>query len=129
MGGGTASVFGGGKPGAPPARLFLDTEAHLDGVLVKLNCGPLGGGGGRPDQGTRARRAWCAFNVLREGLGEDVQSVTLVIATPSGEIVERVCPVGGSVTMEGKVGDVFTVVETRVGDKPVPVEKKQPAGA
>ena len=36
---------------------------------------------------------------------------------------------GGSVTMEGRKGEVFTVLETRIGDKPVPVEKKGAAGA
>jgi hypothetical protein len=128
MGGGTASVFGGGKPGAPPARLFLDTKAHLDGDQVLLNCGPMGGGAGK-DMGDPEEKGVVTFTVLREGVAADVDSVTLVIATPSGDVVERMCQVGGSVTMEGKKGDVFTVVETRVGDKPVPVEKKGPAGA
>ncbi len=129
MGGGTASVFAGGKPGAPPSRLFLDSAAaRLDGPLVKLNCEPLGGGSGSPIKDPDEKGV-VTFTVLREGIAADVDAVTLVIATPSGEVVERVCPVGGSVTMEGTKGDVFTVVETRVGDKSVPVEKKGPAGA
>jgi hypothetical protein len=128
LGGGTASVFGGGKPGAPPARLFLDTEAHLDGVLVKLNCGPLGGGSGSPIK-EQDPTGPVRFTVLRDGIPPEITSVTLVIATPTGEVVERVCEVGGSVTMEGKVGEVFTVVETRVGDATVPVQKITPSGA
>jgi type VI secretion system secreted protein VgrG len=128
MGGGTASVFGGGKPGAPPARLFLDTEAHLDGALVKLNCGPLGGGGGSPIKDPDETGA-VTFTVEQRGLAPDVASVTLVIATPSGEIVERECPVGGTVEMQGRIGEVFTVVEARVAGTPVPVEKKGPTAA
>jgi type VI secretion system secreted protein VgrG len=128
MGGGTASVFGGGRPPSPPARLFLDTEAHLDGVLVKLNCGPMGGGSGTPITETDEKGV-ATFTVLRQGFAKNVDAVTLVIATPSGEIVERQCPVGGSVTLEGRTGEVFTVVETRIGDTPVPVAKKQPGEA
>lgn len=127
LGGGTVSVSAGGKPGAAAGKLFLDADAHLDGTLVKLNCGPMGGGGAdvlrEKDQTGPVK-----FTVLREGIAPEVSSVTLVIATPSGEVVERECPVGGSVTMEGKKGEVFTVVETRIGDKAVPVQKQKGAG-
>ena len=42
LGGGTVACVAGGKDGLL-ARLFLDTNAHLDGApLVLLNCGPLG---------------------------------------------------------------------------------------
>lgn len=120
LGGGTVTVAAGGK-GA--GKLFLDAEAHLDGALVKLNCGAGGGAGAKVLHDTE-EKGTVRFAVLREGLPPDVTSVTLVIATPSGEVVERACPVGGSVEMEGKKGDVFTIVETRIGGKPVSLHKK-----
>ena len=120
LGGGTVTVAAGGK-GA--GKLFLDAEAHLDGALVKLNCG-AGGGPGAKVLHEAEEKGTVRFAVLREGLPPDVASVTLVIATPTGEVVERTCPVGGSVEMEGKKGDIFTVVETRIGDKLVALQKK-----
>jgi type VI secretion system secreted protein VgrG len=122
LGGGTVSVVAGGKAGAA-GRLFLDADAHLDGAYVKLNCGPMGGAGGsviRAEEETGTAR----FTVSREGIPPEIASVTLVIATPSGEVVERECPVGGTVTMEGKKGEVFTLVETRLGQQPVPFHKE-----
>jgi type VI secretion system secreted protein VgrG len=120
LGGGTVTVAAGGKAAG---KLFLDAEAHLDGALVKLNCGAGGGTGAKVLHETE-EKGTVRFAVAREGLPPDVTSVTLVIATPSGEVVERACPVGGSVEMAGKKGDVFTVVETRVGDKPVSLHKR-----
>jgi type VI secretion system secreted protein VgrG len=122
LGGGTVSVVAGGKPGAA-GKLFLDAEAHLDGALVKLNCGPKGGAGGsviRADEEVGTAR----FTVSREGIPPEITTVTLIIATPTGEVVQRECPVGGTVTMEGKKGEVFTLVETRLGKQPVPFHKE-----
>jgi hypothetical protein len=123
LGGGTVTVAAGGK-GA--GKLFLDAEAHLDGALVKLNCGSGGGAAAKVLHGAD-EKGTVRFAVLREGVPADVTAVTLVIATPSGEVVERTCPVGGSVEMEGKKGEVFTLVETRIGDKPVLLHKKASA--
>lgn len=120
LGGGTVTVVAGGKDAG---KLFLDAEAHLDGSLVKLNCGAGGGAGAKVLHDTE-EKGTVRFAVLREGLPPDVTSVTLVIATPSGEVVERTCLVGGSVEMEGQKGDVFTIVETRIGNKPVALHKK-----
>jgi type VI secretion system secreted protein VgrG len=120
LGGGTVTVAAGGKDAG---KLFLDAEAHLDGALVKLNCGAGGGAGAKVLHETE-EKGKVRFAVLREGLPPEIMSVTLVIATPSGEVVERTCPVGGIVEMEGKRGDVFTVVETRVGHKSVSMHKK-----
>lgn len=120
LGGGTVSVVGGGKGGG---KLFLDSEAHLDGALVKLNCAPAGGAGGERI-GDDHQKGSVAFTVSPDGVPQGVQSVTLVIATPTGDVVERVCAVGGTAVMEGSAGDVFTVVETRVGDKKVALQKK-----
>jgi type VI secretion system secreted protein VgrG len=120
LAGGTASVVGGGKGGG---KLFLDADAHLDGALVKLNCGPMGGGGANPVH-ENTKKATVTFTVAPDGLPPDAQTVTLLVATPTGETIERVCAVGGSISLEGNEGDVFTVVETRIGDKRIALEKK-----
>jgi hypothetical protein len=46
-----------------------------------------------------------------------------------GEVVERECPVGGSVRIEGKKGDVFTVVDTRVRGVSVQLVKQGRPGS
>jgi type VI secretion system secreted protein VgrG len=120
LAGGTAAVVGGGKGGG---RLFLDAEAHLDGALVKLNCGPSGGADAHVIHETE-QSGTAQFTILPEGAPPGVTSVTLVIATPTGEVVERTCPVGGTVQMTGNPGDVFALVETRIGDQSVAAHKK-----
>lgn len=109
----------GGKGGAL-ARLFLDAEAHLDGALVKLNCGPLGAAGGKPVDANRPQGT-VTFVLDKSAVPRGITEVTLRIATPTGEVVERLCPVGGSVVMTGYVGDVFTVVEGLVGEERIPL--------
>jgi type VI secretion system secreted protein VgrG len=121
IGGGTVTAVAGGRDGVA-AKLLLDVDAHLDGALVKLNCGFKAGAGGtiaRSDDATGAVR----FTIARDDLPPGAM-VTLFISTPTGEVVERPCPVGGSVTMEGKTGDVFTVVDMRVDGTSVPVSGK-----
>ena len=126
LGGGTVSVAAGGKDG-DAGKLYLDADAHLDGALVKLNCGPMGGAGGKVVR-EQEEKGPVTFTVLREGIPPEVSTVTLVVATPTGEVVERQCAVGGSVSFEGKKGEVFTVVETRIGEKAVSVQKKAEVG-
>ncbi len=121
LGGGTVAVVAGGKPGSPPARLFLDTKAHLDGDQVLLNCGPMGAAGGTPDAISEETGIVTFTFESGEKLPPGTTSVTLVIATPTGKIVERECPVGGSVEMTGRIGETFTVVEARVGDKRIDI--------
>ena len=113
MGGGTALVFGGGKPGAPPARLFLDTAARTSTARSSSSTAArwAAAAGRQSMRGPEGARS--VHRAARGHRRRTSHSVTLVIATPSGEVVERECPVGGSVTMEGKTGEVFTVVETR----------------
>jgi type VI secretion system secreted protein VgrG len=117
---GTVTAQGGGPNG--PSKLVLDANAHLDAPLVKLNCGS-GGGGGASVLRTDEERATVQFTMSPKGLPAGTTSVTLHIATPSGEVVERACPVGGSVVMEGFKGDVFTVVDARVKDQSLRVER------
>ena len=119
LGGGTVACVAGGKDGLL-ARLFLDTQAHLDGVLVKLNCGPLGAAGGTPVDANRPKGT-VTFVLDKSAVPAGITELKLRIATPTGEIVERLCPVGGSVQMTGDVGDVFTVVEGLAGDERVPL--------
>ena len=123
LAGGTVVAKGGGDGGG---TLVLDAEAHLDGALVKLNCGSSGGAGAAVMR-SQPEKNKVKFTVHREGLDADVETVTLVIATPGGEVVEKECPVGGSVELEGQEGEVFTVVETRVKGKAVPARKKSEA--
>ena len=119
LAGGTASIVGGGKGGG---KLFLDADAHLDGGLVKLNCGPAGGAAAKRVAGVTTRSS-VTFKVERDGLPPDVDRVTLVIAAADGSTVERDCAVGGSVTLEGLEGDVFTVIETRFRTQPLALRK------
>jgi len=118
LGGGTVACVAGGKGGG--ARLFLDAEAHLDGALVKLNCGPLGAAGGTPVDENRPQGT-VTFLLEKSAVPPGITELTLRIATPTGEIVERICPVGGTVEMTGYVGDVFTIVEGLVGEDRIPL--------
>ena len=104
------------------ATLVLDADAKLDGALVKLNCGGEAGGGAKPFSDDE-RRGTVRYRVLRDGLPPDVANVTLVVSTPSGEIVERECPVGGEVEFVGRPNESFLLLETRVKGQPAPTEQ------
>jgi hypothetical protein len=108
LGGGTVACVAGGKDGAA-GKLFLDADAHLDGAFVKLNCGPMGGAGGKRVDENRPKGT-VTFVLDKSAVPAGITEITLRIATPTGEVVERPCAVGGSVEMTGYVGDVVVAL-------------------
>lgn len=124
---GAASLSGGtvAASSGQGGKLILDADAKLIGALVKLNC----------DDGDAASRQRivdenatgdATFRVLPENLPKGTQSVTLVISTPGGEVVEKECPVGGEITLQGRPGDRFTLLDVKVGDRSVAVNDRTP---
>ena len=117
-----ASGGGIGLSSGKGATLVLDADAKLDGALVKLNCGASAGAsvkriGGADDKGQ------IGFRVLPDGLPAGLAEVTLVIAGPGGEVIERVCAVGGVVMLEGRTGDAYVVIEMRANGEPIAYQR------
>jgi len=80
-------------------------------------------GGGEKVTSGSDEMGYVTFTLPADRFPKGVRTVTLVIRTPSGKLVERVCPVGGSVKLKGRTGEVFTVVEARIDGMIVPVEE------
>ncbi len=105
--------------GTGGASLALDSEAKLDGALVKLNCGKAKTGG-------KLERALGPEGVAIFELVGDLAMLTagvqisLAIRMPSGEVADY--PVGpdGRVSLEGRPGDVFTLVAVKADGVPTP---------
>ncbi len=108
LSGGTATVSSG-----QGGILALDAEAKLNGALVKLNCDAASGGGAERIVDT-TKDGQASFRVLPHGLPAGTSHVTLVVQTPSGERVERECPVGGTATFEGHPGESFALVDVKI---------------
>lgn len=93
------------------ASMLLDGDARLNGARVLLNCEgddptrPPGDG----DEGSGQVR----FHVEPpEGTSGPL---TFVIATPTGEVVERTGNADNEVTLEGRPGQSFTLIDVRRG--------------
>jgi hypothetical protein len=96
------------------ASIVLDDDANMDGKMVKLNCDPTrpaldNENDGPPETGTITFRADPKFK------SEDGVPLTLVIATPTGETIERTADAAGEVKIEGKKGDHFVLIDVRKG--------------
>jgi hypothetical protein len=114
LSGGTATVASG-----QGGILVLDADAKLNGALVKLNCDAADAGGAEKIVDT-TKVGVATFKVLPDRFPPGTTTVTLVVQTPSGELVERACAVGGTVTFEGHPGERFTLVEMRAGSTALP---------
>ncbi|NUP12082.1 MAG: type VI secretion system tip protein VgrG [Polyangiaceae bacterium] len=118
-----ATVLSGktvGVESSQGGRMVLDQEARINAALVKLNCGDGHGPPAKiPDD---APDGDATFEVLPDGL-PGVSEVVLVVATPTGELIERTCPVGGRVTFQGRPGEKFVLREVRAGDQVIVVNE------
>lgn len=95
--------------------LIMDNDVCIDGKLVKLNCNPKTPDPSEPtedepDQGV------ATFQITHRASGEPREGVTLLIATPTGEIIERQTDADGKVQVEGKKGEHFVLVAVKEGD-------------
>lgn len=110
LAGGSASVISG-----LGGKLILDAEAKLNGALVKLNCDD-GTGSSERRIVDPTKTGVVSFTVLPDHLPPGTREVTLVISTPAGEVVERACAVGGTISFEGHPGERFTLLDMKIGD-------------
>jgi hypothetical protein len=120
---GSASLAGGEVFAASGAgaKLHLEADAHLDGALVKLNCGS-GSGGGAELVDSKSEAGSAVVRLDRrflEGTG-----YTLVVQMPDGTMKEHPIEPGGEVVLEGNPGDRFMIVEVRRGETPVAVRRE-----
>jgi len=120
LAGGSASVTSG-----LGGKLILDAEAKLNGALVKLNCDD-GNGSSEERIIDPSKSGVVTFTVLPDHLPKGTRTVTLVISTPGGEVVERECAVGGSVSLEGHPGERFTLLDMKIGDTSLTVRDRTP---
>jgi type VI secretion system secreted protein VgrG len=122
---GSASLAGGEvfASSAGGAKLFLDADAHLDGALVKLNCGS-GKGAGQQLIHTDAASGQAVVKLDQRFL-QGTGPYTLVVQMPNGSLVEHPINPGGQVVLEGKPGEQFLIVELRQGALPVPVRREE----
>ena len=118
LSGGTATVASG-----QGGILVLDADAKLNGALVKLNCDAADAGGAEKIVDP-TKVGVATFKVLPDRFPPGTTTVTLVVQSPSGELLERECAVGGTVTFEGHPGERFTLVEMRVGATALPYAER-----
>lgn len=91
------------------ASMVLDGDAHLDGGRVLLNCG------GRSVASQSDSSSVTIGEVsLQVAVPEGTEGpVTLVIGTPTGEVVERSGGSNHEVRLQGAPGERFTLLEVR----------------
>lgn len=94
------------------SALKLDADAHLDGGRVMLNCG------GREPLSAEAEEEPGQNQVrFRVEPPEGTEgALTFVIATPDGEVIECEADANHEVTLDGRPGDHFTLLDVRAGD-------------
>jgi type VI secretion system secreted protein VgrG len=96
------------------ASVVLDKDAKIDGALVKLNCGKK-----RPppkqDDLNPDEKGDIVFQVKSHVPDDGGEPPILVIATPEGKLIEKQADADGKVTLEGKKGDRFHLVDVRRG--------------
>lgn len=93
------------------SAVILNEDARMDGRLVKLNCDKK-----RPEtaaDGESEALGTITFKVEPKFRSDDGIPLTLVIATPSGETVEKEVGPGGTAQLEGKPGDKYFVVDIK----------------
>lgn len=119
---GGASVLAASREGA---NLELTRVAELRGSQVNL--------GGLGDRVAAKRTvsddpSVARIEVLREWFPPGVDEVTLTLASPSGQIIERRCAPGQIVELEGRSGEAFTVVGIRGDDDALAFHAPAPKG-
>jgi hypothetical protein len=101
---------------AKHGQLLLDDDARLLGQHVKL-----GSDQEKPEkseQSDQEEKGTITFRVKPHFELSPGDKLVAVIATPTGETVEREVDASLTVTLEGKKGDSFTLVDLRKGDLP-----------
>ena len=93
--------------------LVLDEEAKLDGKMVKLNCDPARP---TPDVTEDAPREKGLITFRVDPHLESDQPFTMIIQTPTGELIEKQTDSNREVQIDGFKGDRYTLVEVRQGD-------------
>ncbi|MEM6789189.1 MAG: type VI secretion system tip protein TssI/VgrG [Myxococcota bacterium] len=91
------------------ASLRLDADAHLDGALVKLNCGPGSAGGDVASQDPDDQ----ALAVFDLELPPGVTTATFVIVHPTGEVKHHEAP-AGHLELPGPRGATFVLQEVLI---------------
>jgi type VI secretion system secreted protein VgrG len=93
------------------SAVILNEDARMDGRLVKLNCDKK-----RPEASADSDSealGTITFKVEPKFQSDDGVPLTLVIATPSGETVEKEVGPDGTAQLEGKKGDKYFVVDIK----------------
>jgi type VI secretion system secreted protein VgrG len=95
--------------------LVMEEEVHLDGQMVNLNCKPKAPDP-KKEQEHLPEEGIVTFRVKRRTDGKPMNNVTMIISTPSGEVVEKEADAEGKVELKGKKGERFMLVGVRYGD-------------
>jgi len=103
------------------ASLVLDSEAKLDGALVKLNCGP--GSASAGSKGVPGEEGVATFRLVNFD-AERHKSATMRVQGPSG-VAEHAVDGEGKVRLRGSPGDRFTLVAVLIDGKETATEEVQ----
>ena len=95
--------------------LVMEEEVHLDGKMVNLNCKPKAPDP-KKEQEHLPEEGIVTFRVKRRTDGRPMNNVTMIISTPSGEVVEKEADAEGKVQLVGKKGERFMLIGVRYGD-------------
>jgi type VI secretion system secreted protein VgrG len=95
--------------------LVMEDEVHLDGKLVNLNCKPKAPDP-KKEQAKLPEEGIVTFRVKQRTDGQPMNGVTMIIGTPSGEVIEREADAEGKVEIKGKKGERFMLIGVRYGD-------------
>jgi type VI secretion system secreted protein VgrG len=98
--------------------LIMDDDAKLDAKLVKLNCDPERPKPNPPKEGDD-NKGKIVFKVDPHFEPKPGDSFTLLIATPTGDVVEKETDANFEVHIEGEIGDRYTLVDVRKDGKSV----------
>jgi type VI secretion system secreted protein VgrG len=103
------------------ASLVLDSEAKLDGALVKLNCGPSSAGGA--GEGVVNDSGEAVFHLDPSSVPAGSGPYTFFILDPQGEVLSRELMPGGEVRLQGKPGQRFVLEQVRLGNRVLPFRR------
>ena len=95
--------------------LVMEEEVHLDGKMVNLNCKPRAPDP-KKEQEHLPEEGIVTFRVKRRSDGKPMNSVIMIISTPSGEVIEKEADAEGKVEIVGKKGERFMLIGVRYGD-------------
>ena len=94
--------------------LVLDEDAKLDAKLVKLNCDP---DRPKPDEKKDEPKEKGIITFRVDPHLDSDQPFTLIIQTPTGELIEKQTDANREVKIDGFKGDHYTLVEVRQGSQ------------